>query len=283
MEPPDRTGSGVWAQVAAALSRSEAENLERFFDTCAKEFCRASQRAILEIADRGMELVYSLYDEYLTQAAARVKALSNPLVSCDAPVLQTIFDLYWFEWLLYVSNTDGKSNQLERLVQRLVDPGNDFIDPINWELYGEVLASRVKTYRERNALLFGPMLMVKAFYQDRRTLGSTVGMGGFMGTVDSSSAYDTNNTLYLGYLGNKTLSRIPLLPISSRSLQHKLSSMRSNGSMRRGSSSDLLTAASSPAASSTLGGVEDSASALKQVMGQVGSNLFSQASSWLNR
>ncbi|GBG34729.1 Conserved oligomeric Golgi complex subunit 1 [Hondaea fermentalgiana] len=248
-----------------------------YLDAAAEKFCASSERAVLRLAHGALKLVQEAYETHVDRTASSEN---------EPAALQTIFDLHWFEWLLLVDQDQEESNALPSLMERLVDI---HVDTVNWTLQESQLLARIKVYRERNALLFGPSLMVKARAAKTWTATSEYAFESAGDPQDSpaTSVYDTNNLLHLGYLPTQTLPRIPLLPIPSniRSMHSRLASHRKRTSSRTLASptaqgSGTSSSGSSPG-SSTTASVE-AAAALKSI-GQVGSNLFSQASSWLNR
>mmetsp|Transcript_13543 Transcript_13543/g.25050 ORF Transcript_13543/g.25050 Transcript_13543/m.25050 type:complete len:1043 (+) Transcript_13543:341-3469(+) len=253
--------------IPSGASQHEANSEQTFLESCAAAFCLSSESAIQCLARNGLSLVHELYSQHLQKVEPN-----------EAGALQVLFDLYWFLWLLDLeASDDGGGNNIRQLIEQVED--GDHIDPINWAIYDPLLQGRIRAYRERNALLFGPTLTVKAALALRG--GLVLEQSQEEEALEVASAYDSNNVLHLGYLGNKTISRIPLLPIPSTM---RLAQSKRPAPRRTSGSSRTLTSRRSsgqgPASGSAV--KEDTKAALK-AMGQVGSNLFSQASSWLKK
>lgn len=242
-----------------------------YLNEAANQFCKSSEQAVLLLAHGGLKLVQEVYSKHLDQNSSHEN---------EPAALQTIFDLHWFEWLLLVDQKQEATNEIPQLIESLVEV---HVDTVNWTLQEPHLLTRIKIYRDRNALLFGPSLMVKARAAKTWTASSEYAFESAGESQESYSVYDTNNMLHLGYLPTNTLPRIPLLPIPSN-----VRSMRSNAAaQRRGTTSRALSSPSAKSRSSASSAhgekaTTEAATALKSI-GQVGSNLFSQASSWLNR
>eukprot|EP00516_Mucochytrium_quahogii_P004408 CAMPEP_0203753196 /NCGR_PEP_ID=MMETSP0098-20131031/7000_1 /ASSEMBLY_ACC=CAM_ASM_000208 /TAXON_ID=96639 /ORGANISM=" , Strain NY0313808BC1" /LENGTH=983 /DNA_ID=CAMNT_0050643683 /DNA_START=133 /DNA_END=3080 /DNA_ORIENTATION=+ len=230
----------------------QGDSEEGFASAAVVKFCKSNEKAILKLSDHALSFVAETYGPRVSTLAAN-----------EPGALQTYFDLQWFEWLLFVNN-EPKDNLLPDICDELVSV---HIDPIDWTIYEPLLNKRVVMYRERNALLFGPNLIVKSQFEKSTGKAPT-------DTLSTPATYDTNNILHLGYMGNKTLPRVPLLPIPStmRTMRHKLAIQR-----KRASSNRSISSAASPT-NATSSNAEDGSSTLN-LMGQVGSNLFSQASS----
>uniref|UniRef100_K3WK72 Conserved oligomeric Golgi complex subunit 1 n=1 Tax=Globisporangium ultimum (strain ATCC 200006 / CBS 805.95 / DAOM BR144) TaxID=431595 RepID=K3WK72_GLOUD len=259
----------------------EANRLVRNSDGAEEKHVELMQRTIRDVLVEQLTIIsveaYSEGVSLLLQAKTEQK--QTPLNFGECCILQFLFDMYFVRATLGFSdfirfgwgdelNEEECSPGLLRL-KKLFEKMQDFIDPVDWEIYGPQLIENVVLQFRKSRLLFS-------------SLSESNDINEINGKQVIISAQDTRPLVRIA----EPVARFSLLPVPSNRRLHRPPSP-SPGGVETGGSSTKRGAAAAPKNSNLFEerAPESSSASLKLqniLSGSTGSNILSAAASGTN-